>query len=49
MKIVDPWLLNQNSLLRNKKELIERIEFHTKIEKSLAKCYFEGKGNDFIS
>jgi hypothetical protein len=34
MKIVDPQLVNQNSLLGNNEELIERIEFHKKIEQS---------------
>jgi hypothetical protein len=48
MKIVDPRLVNQNSLLGNNEELIKRMEFRKKIEESLPKRYFEGKSNDFI-
>jgi hypothetical protein len=32
MKIVDPRLVNENFLLGNNEELIERMEFHKKIE-----------------
>jgi hypothetical protein len=45
----DPQLVNQNSTLDNKEELIERMEFHKHLDKKvLPKRYFEGKSNDFI-
>jgi hypothetical protein len=48
MKSLHPRLVNQNSLLSNNEELIERIEFHMKIEELLPKPYFEVTHNNFI-
>jgi hypothetical protein len=49
MKIIDPRLVNQNSLLSNNEEFIQQTEFHNNLkDEVLPKRYFENKSDDFI-